>query len=150
MSDNKTPVSEIVKKLRKGLLSARLHYLRKVWGMDIGPGARISTGARLDKAFPQGVHIGQDTGVADSALILSHDFVKSEHRHTYVGKNCHIGAKAVILPGVRIGNSCIVAPASVVMKDVPDGCLVSGNPARIIEKGLELGPWGIREWDGIR
>ena len=132
------------------MLEIRLLYLRKVWGMDIGAGARISTGARLDKAFPQGVHIGEDTGVADGVVILSHDFVKSKHLHTHIGKNCHIGAKAVIFPGVRIGDSCIVAPAAVVMKDVPDGCLVSGNPARIIERDMTLGPWGIRDWDGIR
>lgn len=47
-----------------------------------------------------------------------------------------------------MGDSCIVAPASVVMKDVPSGSLVVGNPARVIESGLTLGPWGIRNWDG--
>lgn len=139
-----------MKRARKGILSSRLIYLRKVWGMDIEDGARISLGAQLDKTFPGGIHIGRDTGIARDVVVLTHDFVKSAHKHTYIGKNCHIGIKAVVLPGVRIGDHCIVAPASVVMKDVPDGCLVAGNPARVVEKGLTLGPWGIRNWDGVR
>jgi serine acetyltransferase len=47
------------------------------------------------------------------------------------------------MPGVRIGNNCVVAAASVVTKDVPANCLVAGNPARIVEKGIETGPFGI-------
>jgi acetyltransferase-like isoleucine patch superfamily enzyme len=47
------------------------------------------------------------------------------------------------MPGVRVGDNCVVAVASVVMKDVPPNCLVSGNPARVIEKGIQTGRWGI-------
>ncbi len=99
---------------------------------------------------PRGIHIGRDTGVGAGAVILSHDFVRSRHLNTRIGDNCHIGMNAIILPGITIGDSCIVAPASVVMKTVPSGSLVAGNPARVIESGLELGPWGIRNWDGKR
>jgi exopolysaccharide acyltransferase PssR len=44
---------------------------------------------------------------------------------------------------VRIGDHCVVAAASVVMKDVPSNSLVAGNPARIMEKGIQTGPLGI-------
>ena len=54
-----------------------------------------------------------------------------------------MGARSIIMPGVRIGDNCVVAAASVVMKDVPANCLVAGNPARILEKGIETGPLGI-------
>jgi len=47
------------------------------------------------------------------------------------------------MPGIKIGDNCVVAAASVVMKDVPPNCLVAGNPARIIEKGIRTGPLGI-------
>jgi putative colanic acid biosynthesis acetyltransferase WcaF len=49
-----------------------------------------------------------------------------------VGKNAFIGARAMILPGVSIGNQAIVGAMSVVSKDVPDHQIVAGNPAKKI------------------
>ncbi|CAN1599904.1 acyltransferase [Pseudomonas mediterranea] len=49
-----------------------------------------------------------------------------------VGDNVFIGMGALILPNVRIGNNCIVGANSVVTKDVADGTIVAGNPARAI------------------
>lgn len=51
-----------------------------------------------------------------------------------VGKNCFIGAGAVILKGVTIGDNCIIGAYAVVTKDVPDGHIVAGNPARVVKK----------------
>jgi acetyltransferase-like isoleucine patch superfamily enzyme len=42
-----------------------------------------------------------------------------------------IGYNATILKGVRIGAAAVVAPAAVVSRDVPPGCVVAGNPARV-------------------
>lgn len=50
-----------------------------------------------------------------------------------IGNNVWIGDKATILAGVRIGDGVIVAANSVVTKDIPDYCVVGGNPARIIK-----------------
>ena len=47
------------------------------------------------------------------------------------------------MPGIKIGDNCVVAVASVVMKDVPPNCLVAGNPARVMEKGIQTGRLGI-------
>ena len=49
-----------------------------------------------------------------------------------VGKNSFIGARAMILPGVSIGDQAIVGAMSVVSKDVPDHQIVVGNPAKKI------------------
>ena len=49
-----------------------------------------------------------------------------------IGKNSFIGARAMVLPGVRIGNQAIVGAMSVVSKDVPDHQIVAGNPAKNI------------------
>jgi len=49
-----------------------------------------------------------------------------------IGKNSFIGARAMILPGISIGDQAIVGAMSVVSKDVPDHQVVAGNPAKKI------------------
>lgn len=118
-------------------------YFNKVWGMDIGANCQISLSARLDKTYPRGVHIGESTAVNDRACVLTHDFPRELLADTCIGKQCDVGARSIIMPGVTIGDNCVVVAASVVMKDVPPNCLVAGNPARIIEKGIVTGPLGV-------
>jgi acetyltransferase-like isoleucine patch superfamily enzyme len=137
------PLAVIRRELRPFLMKMRRFYFNKIWGMDIGSQCMISFSAKLDKSFPSGIHIGEYTAVSFGATVLTHDYSRSLHVDTWIGKECQIGARSVIMPGVKIGDNCVVAVASVVMKDVPSNCLVSGNPARIIEKGIQTGPWGI-------
>ena len=49
-----------------------------------------------------------------------------------IGDYVYIGANALIMPGVTIGNNVLVAAGSVVTKSIPEGVVVAGNPARII------------------
>jgi len=49
-----------------------------------------------------------------------------------IGDNCWLGGNSVICPGVTIGNNVVVAAGAIVTKDVPDWCIVAGNPARVI------------------
>lgn len=49
-----------------------------------------------------------------------------------IGDDVWIGAHATIMPGVRIGNNCIVAAGAVVTRDVPDNSLVGGVPAKVL------------------
>ncbi len=118
-------------------------YFNRLWGMDIGRGCRISFSAKLDKSYPRGIHIGEDTAINFGACILTHDTPRGLHVHTWIGKECNIGANSLIMPGVRVGDNCVVAAASVVMKDVPPNSLVAGNPARIMEKGIKTRRLGI-------
>jgi len=99
--------------------------------------------AILDRTNPRGIHIGKETGIAFGAVVLSHDFINNRHVDTWIGERTHVGASAIILPGVRVGDNCVVSAGSVVMKDVPSGSLVAGNPARVFEKGLVTREWGI-------
>jgi Acetyltransferase (isoleucine patch superfamily) len=114
-------------------------YLRKVYKMDIGENVRVSWKAHLDKSInPKGIHIGDGTHVVNGSMILAHDACRRMKADTYIGKDCLIGARSIILPGVKIGDSCIVAAGSVVSKDVPSNSVVAGNPARIIKSGIVL------------
>ena len=53
-----------------------------------------------------------------------------------IGDNVHISAGARILGPVRIGNNVIIGANAVVVKDVPDNCIVAGIPAKIIKEGI--------------
>lgn len=49
-----------------------------------------------------------------------------------VGERTFIGCNSTILPGITIGKRCVIGAGSVVTKDVPDGCVVAGVPAKVI------------------
>jgi sugar O-acyltransferase (sialic acid O-acetyltransferase NeuD family) len=53
-----------------------------------------------------------------------------------VGHGSMVGAGAVIVPSITIGRGCLVAAGSVVTSNVPDGCIVRGNPARLVRSDL--------------
>ncbi|WP_100399044.1 sugar O-acetyltransferase [Bacillus sp. FJAT-44742] len=55
-------------------------------------------------------------------------------RPVTIGDNVWIGGKAVINPGVTVGNNVVIASGSIVTKDLPDNVLAGGNPARIIKQ----------------
>ena len=51
-----------------------------------------------------------------------------------LGDNVSVGAKAVVLGPIRIGNNCTIAPFSLILKDVPENSLAVGNPAKVRKK----------------
>ena len=50
----------------------------------------------------------------------------------HIGKNCWIGAGAILLPGVTLGDNVVVGAGSVVTKDLPDNVVAVGNPCRVL------------------
>ncbi len=52
----------------------------------------------------------------------------------HIGKNCWIGAGAIILPGITIGDNVVVGAGSVVTKDLPSNVVAVGNPCRILRE----------------
>jgi len=51
-----------------------------------------------------------------------------------IGRNCWIGAGAVILPGVTIGDNVVIGAGSVVTKDIPENVIAVGNPCRVLRE----------------
>lgn len=127
-----------LKKLRNVVVRAKWLWYTKFWGMDIHPTAQFSLSAKLDKTHPKGVHIGEETYVAFDAAILAHDLTRGLYLHTRIGRRCFIGARSIILPGITIGDECVIGSGAVVTKDVPPNSLVVGNPARIIRSDLKI------------
>lgn len=127
--------------IRKNLyrLSCKFQRWRliHIYGMDIGKNVRISRRAVLDYSVnPRGIHIGDNTLIAGKVIVMSHDLLRNMKVDTYIGRNCFIGNASVILPGVKIGDSVVVGAGSIVTKDIADGCMVVGNPAHVIRKGI--------------
>ena len=140
----KRSIRQKLSRFTRGLRS-EYHRLR---GCEIGKNCNISKSAILDRAHPKGVHIGDNTRVLLEAMIIAHDFSRgaleghSMWCDTRIGKNCVIGARSMIMPGVTIGDHVYVGGGSVVTKPVPDHCIVAGNPARIVRTGTVMSDRG--------
>ena len=52
----------------------------------------------------------------------------------HIGKNCWIGAGALIMPGITIGDNVVIGAGSVVTKDIPSNTVAVGNPCRVLRK----------------
>ncbi|QGP78210.1 acyltransferase [Sphingobium sp. CAP-1] len=128
--------------VQRGVMKLRIHLLNRFWGMSIDPTVRISMSAKLDKTNPRGLHIAERSYVAFGATILCHDMTRGLYMDTHIGRYCFIGARSLIMPGVTIGDECIVAAGAVVTRDVPARSIVAGNPATIIRSDIEVGPYG--------
>lgn len=116
--------------------------LNNLYGMDISSRARISYGAKLDKTYPVGIHIDEYSYVASGAIIFSHDFSRNLKTDTYIGKRCFIGANAIIMPGITVGDEVIVGSGAIVTRDVPSNTIVAGNPAKVIKEGIRTKRFG--------
>ena len=100
----------------------------------------FSTLGRVEIALHDKVTIGKYVCINDGVVILSasHDVSDSLWRHKKapisIGDYAWIATNAIILPGVSIGKGAVVGAGAVVSKNVNDYSIVTGNPAKEIEK----------------
>lgn len=91
------------------------------------------------------VHIGARTLIGYRAMILSSNhcipacpnqifYAGHESKSVYISNDVWIGANAVILPGVTIGEGAVVAAGAIVSHDVPAWTIVGGVPSKTIKK----------------
>ena len=114
-----------LKKLRRIFVDTKRLFYTRVMGMDLHPSAEFSLSAKFDMTFPKGVHVGPNSYVAFEVKILTHDRTRGLYTHTRIGRDCFIGGRSMILPGVEIGDGCVVGAGSVVTKSVPSGSVVA-------------------------
>ena len=107
----------------------------------IGDYTRIGLHNTIIGPVKIGHHVNLAQGITVTAL--NHNFDDTNKRIDEQGVSTNavtieddvwIGANAVILPGVTIGNHCVVAAGAVVTKDVPPHSLVAGVPAKVIKQ----------------
>jgi len=129
--------------VRNALMALCARCRRILAGNDIGRDTRIALRAYIDLTNPRGVHIGEGTFVETGAAVLAHDPSRPFHSHTFIGRDCFIGMRALIMPGVKVGDQSIVLAGSLVKEDVPAGSMVARCPARVLRSGIRTGKYGV-------
>ena len=126
----------------------RLHEIRGVQFTD-PPSVFIGTNVAIDRTYPELVKIGSNVTISSGASIMAHSSPPMSIQNTYksaeqkeidIGDNVYIGANAVVLPGVTVGDWSIIGAGAIVTKDVPEYKIVVGNPAEVIGDLRETDP----------
>ncbi len=125
------------KKGAKTLARIISHINRCLTGIEIHPGAKIGRRFFIDHGM--GVVIGETAEIGDDVLmyqgvVLGGTSLRKEKRHPTIGNNVVIGAGAILLGPIKVGDGAKIGAGSVVIRDVPEGTTVVGVPARIVEK----------------
>lgn len=107
----------------------------QVFQVDINPAARIGKGIMLDHAT--GFVVGETATIGNNVSILQGVTLggtgkSDEDRHPKIGNGVLIGAGAIILGNIKVGDCARIGAGSVVVKEVPPHVTVVGVPARII------------------
>lgn len=100
-------------------------------GVTVGEGVSWGLEATPDPLFPERVTVKNYAIIGSDATLLGHEYLQDEYRlgEVVIGEGAMIGAGAIVLPGVRVGENTKIAANSLVADDVPPGTTVSGVPA---------------------
>lgn len=141
---NRFILKQIGVKLGNNLKIFSITEIENPKSISIGDNVWISKNVSLYAC--NGIFIGNDVIIAKDVSLISGD-----HEHfsnikinkqkmqinrlpIIIGDDVWIGEKAVILKSVNIGNGCVIGAGSIVTKNIPQFCIVAGNPAKIIKK----------------
>ena len=119
-------------------------------GVSFGDQIKIGDGSGIgpNGDVPNGVTIGNSVMIGPDVIMITanHRFDQldvpmglqgwEKTRPITIGNDVWIGARVVLLPGVQIGNGCIIGAGSVVTKNVPDYEIWAGNPAHFIRSRI--------------
>lgn len=125
------------------------NQIKHAFGITVYPSSIVDKSAKIGEGtvvlhnavIQAGSIIGRHV-IINTSVSVDHDCVICDFVHLApgvilsgnicVGENTLIGVGSIVAPGLMIGKNCLVAAGSVVTKNIPDGVIVRGNPARII------------------
>jgi acetyltransferase-like isoleucine patch superfamily enzyme len=119
--------------------------------VQIGRGVRIHTAAFV----PEHTVLEDESWIGPHAVLTNARYpvsrgVKERLRGPLVRRGAMVGAGATLLSGVEIGAHALVGAGSVVVRDVPPGSVVLGNPARVVREVADLDVYSTEELLGRR
>ena len=123
----------------------KLKYLRKA-GARIGDRTKLNCSVAAFGVEPYLVSLGENCLISSGVRFITHDggvkvlsdlgYFGDERMDLIapvkVGNNVYIGVDAFIMPGVTIGDNCVIGAKAIVTKDIPDNSVAVGIPARVI------------------
>ena len=110
------------------------------WEVELGDNSSLG----IDCMIPYDLKVGKDVMMGPYVVIVgdSHQFSRTDipmrlqgirdYQPVQIEDDVWIGARVVILPGLKIGKGAIIGAGSIVTKDVPPYAICVGNPARVI------------------
>jgi acetyltransferase-like isoleucine patch superfamily enzyme len=113
-------------------------------GVAIGQHVYVGMETWLDDQFPELIVLEDDVVISFRVTVVVHDDARRMDRvepgqlegtvaPVVLKRGCYIGAGALLLPGVTIGERAVVAAGAVVTRDVPPATVVAGVPARVVK-----------------
>ena len=139
-------LKRFLRRIKKVFLSKEKYA--KSLGVKMGNNIRIKDRVSFGSE-PYLVELGNDITISNHVEFITHDGGTWAFRDLpeyqdvikygkiKIGNNTFIGSHSIIMPGVTIGERCVVGVGSIVTKDVPDGHVVCGIPARVIKTTKE-------------
>ena len=118
--------------------------LRANWGgKHVHLGNKVYANFNLTLVDDTHIYIGDCTMIGPNVTIATathpldptlREQAYQQNKSVTIGRNCWIGAGAIILPGVTIGEGAVIGAGSVVTKNIPGGTVAVGNPCRVIKR----------------
>jgi putative colanic acid biosynthesis acetyltransferase WcaB len=141
------------------VLSRKLYTIISEWILGVELPCETQVGMNLKLLHGIGLVVNGDTVIGNNCTLRHCTTIGNKQLADgslsacpVIGNNVDIGSNVVIIGAINVGNNAVIGAGSVVVKDVPAGAIVAGNPAKIIrtinvtENIQELNQLGLLLW----